>query len=561
MNKFLLLTAISFSLFLFIASINPVYAISKEEKKLSEFIKKYESEASKLELDVNNTEWNAYISGKKEDYDEMSKAEIAWNLYHSNKEAYKQLIEWRDSNNITSPDLKRKLSLIINNYGPYQFSAELIEKISQKEAELQRIFNSYRGKIDDKTVTEKDIYEILGKSKNTEERQKAWEAQKAVGPEVESKLIELIKLRNQGAKELGFSNFHEMSVSFSDQDPKEVEEIFKSLASDTDKKFIEYKKELDKKIASRVNKKVEELMPWDYSNPFFQDESEGFAPDLSKYYEGRNIPLIGYSFYNEIGLPLGNVLKNSDLYEKEGKSQHAFCFDIDRNNDARILMNIRPNEESLSTLLHESGHAVYDLNTDKSQSWLYRTQAHTLTTEGSAMYFERFTKNPKWLEKNMGIKLSKDEIKNLKKQETLSDLIFCRWTLVMYNFEKSMYENPDQDLNSLWWELVEKYQNIKKPEGRNKADWASKIHLVSAPVYYHNYMLAGLLVAQLQHKIGTKFAKDEKWDEFDVTGNKEVGRWLKTNIYKPGAKYNWNLLIKKATGEELTSKYFVERID
>jgi peptidyl-dipeptidase A len=50
-----------------------------------------------------------------------------------------------------------------------------------------------------------------------------------------------------------------------------------------------------------------------------------------------------------------------------------------------------------------------------------------------------------------------------------------------------MYENPDQDLNKLWWDMVERYQLLKRPPGRNAPDYGSKIHIVSAPVYYHNY--------------------------------------------------------------------------
>ena len=45
-------------------------------------------------------------------------------------------------------------------------------------------------------------------------------------------------------------------------------------------------------------------------------------------------------------------------------------------------------------------------------------------------------------------------------------LIFSRWCQVMLRFEKSMYENPDQDLNKLWWDLVEKYQMVKRPPNR-----------------------------------------------------------------------------------------------
>lgn len=37
----------------------------------------------------------------------------------------------------------------------------------------------------------------------------------------------------------------------------------------------------------------------------------------------------------------------------------------------------------------------------------------------------------------------------------LEQLTFSRWAQVMYRFEKSLYDNPDQDLNKLWWDLVE----------------------------------------------------------------------------------------------------------
>jgi len=30
-------------------------------------------------------------------------------------------------------------------------------------------------------------------------------------------------------------------------------------------------------------------------------------------------------------------------------------------------------------------------------------------------------------------------------------LIFTRWAMVMYDFEKRLYTDPRQDLNSLWW--------------------------------------------------------------------------------------------------------------
>jgi peptidyl-dipeptidase A len=100
---------------------------------------------------------------------------------------------------------------------------------------------------------------------------------------------------------------------------------------------------------------------------------------------------------------------------------------------------------------------------------------------------------------------------------------------------------------------------VKRPEGRDKPDWAAKIHFAIAPCYYHNYMLGELLASQLHHKIvfdvlGLKSDKDVSY-----VGKPEVGTFLKDNVFGPGALYPWNDMIERATGEPLTAKYYVEQ--
>ncbi len=71
----------------------------------------------------------------------------------------------------------------------------------------------------------------------------------------------------------------------------------------------------------------------------------------------------------------------------------------------------------------------------------------------------------------------------------------------MFRFEKELYRDPNQDLNKLWWDLVEKYQGLKRPEGALSPDYASKIHIVSAPCYYHNYMMGELFACQVHEAL------------------------------------------------------------
>jgi len=132
-------------------------------------------------------------------------------------------------------------------------------------------------------------------------------------------------------------------------------------------------------------------------------------------------------------------------------------------------------------------------------------------------------------------------------------LVFARWVQVMFHFERELYKDPDQNLNKLWWDLKKRYQLLNFE--RDEPDWASKIHLISSPVYYHNYMLGELLASQLHNYITDNFTKDF---DSDYSGKKEVGKYLISNVFMPGARYRWDKMIELATGEGLNPKYFVE---
>ena len=82
------------------------------------------------------------------------------------------------------------------------------------------------------------------------------------------------------------------------------------------------------------------------------------------------------------------VLERSDLYPRAAKNQHAFCIDIDRDGDVRVLCNVTASSRWIETMLHEFGHATYFAEVDRTLPWTLRTM-HSLTTEGVAMMFGR----------------------------------------------------------------------------------------------------------------------------------------------------------------------------
>ncbi len=301
-------------------------------------------------------------------------------------------------------------------------------------------------------------------------------------------------------------------------------------------------------------------MPWHYHDPFFQESPAVFEANLDAPYAKADLLRLCREFYDGIGLPIDSVIARSDLYEKKGKSPHAFCTDIDREGDVRVLANIVNNEYWMGTMLHELGHSVYSSkNIPKELPYVLRTETHILTTEGVAMQFERFSKSRAWIEK-MGVTIENPQAfaEAAAKIQRNQLLIFSRWCQVMLRFEKSMYENPDQDLNKLWWDLVEKYQMIHRPKDRNAPDFASKIHIVSAPVYYHNYMMGQLFASQVHHAIARDVYDGADPKTVLYIGDKRVGDFMKKKVFEPGKTLNWKDLTKFATGENLTPKAFSE---
>jgi peptidyl-dipeptidase A len=394
-----------------------------------------------------------------------------------------------------------------------------------------------------------------------DKRKKAWLASKQVGPVISEDLIRLTHLRNQAAHKLGFDNFHTMSLTTAEQDVQELDRIFNELYELTKEPYGRLKQELDARLAKSYGIAVKDLRPWHYHDPFFQETPMVYALDLDSYYENKDVKDLARDFYTGIDLPVDSILANSDLYEREGKNPHAFCTDIDREGDVRILCNLKNNETWMETTLHELGHAVYDKNHDPQMPYLLREPAHIFTTEAIAMMFGRLSRNPNWMQQMLDLTdAQRMEIETVSdKYAQLKQLIFARWAMVMYNFEKALYTDPDHDLNTLWWNLVEKYQQITRPEGRNQPDWAAKIHFTIAPCYYHNYVLGELLASQLHHTIVFDVLGLSQDDNVSYVGQTQVGDYLVVKVFAPSARYRWNEMIEKATGEPLTAKYFVEQ--
>jgi len=531
------------------------------EKQLEKFITVRVEKIKPLEKQTNLAYWDAAISGKSEDYDKYSSLQLSLRKVYSDPCDFAFLRDTKASGQIKDALLARQLDVLYNDYLENQIEPQLLKQIVELGAEIEKKFSTHRGSIEGQKVTDNQIKEILKTELDSAKRKQAWLASKQVGAVVADDLIRLVKLRNQAAQKLGFDNFHTLSLTTAEQDIKELDKIFNELYELTNGPYAKLKADLDRIMASKYGVAPAELMPWHYHDPFFQETPLVYQLDLDAYYKDKDVKELSARFYAGIGLPTESILANSDLYEREGKNPHGFSTDIDREGDVRILCNIKDNEYWMETMLHELGHALYDKHHGTDVPYILRAPAHIFTTEAIAMFFGRLSRDPIWMQQmlNLTDQQRRDVEKVSDKYAQLKQLIFVRWAMVMYNFEKQLYANPEQNLNSLWWDMVEKYQFVKRPADRDEPDWAAKIHFSMSPCYYHNYVLGELLASQLHHHLVYKILKLESDKDVSYVGQRKVGEFLTKNVFEPAALYHWNEIIERATGEPLTPKYFVQQ--
>jgi peptidyl-dipeptidase A len=528
-------------------------------------LRDYEEEFGRLDARANLAAWEAACSGKKEDFDRAAAGELAIRRFHSDAGAYQHLKELMRSARGLPPLQVRALAVAELAYRANQLPPDLLRRMVDLSTEIERTFKTFRGELDGKRLANNELLDMLRNEDDSQRRRDIWLALKQVGDAVAPKLVALAKIRNEAARQLGFDDFWEMQIVLQEHEPRQLLGIFDDLERLTREPFSAAKAAMDRELAGQFGIGPDAVMPWHYDNPFFQSAPPSQAVDLNVFYAGKTkeeIVEIARRYFRDIGLPVEEILRRSDLYEREGKDQHAFSTNIDRAGDIRILCNVRPTAEWMGTTLHELGHAVYDVYIDPKLPYHLRRPAHAFTTEGVAMLLGALAQDPTWMTTYAGADPArvKEVSAAILEQRRRDQLVFARWTLVMLHFEKALYENPDQDLNTLWWDYVERFQQIKRPPGRHAADWAAKPHFTIAPVYYHNYMLGELLAAQLRHVMAGLAGPESPSCPPRGEERRNFGGFLREKVFQPGGALAWPEFVEHATGEPLTARYFAAEV-
>jgi peptidyl-dipeptidase A len=502
-----------------------------DETEASHFLDSLEKEMEAVFVLYTDRRWILYTTGKEpKDYKELEKKKSDIFL---NKDYFRKLTNFHDSG--FSGTTGRRIDLLYREFLLQNIKSK--PKVEDIKNSLEKIHSNFRATYKGKTVSNNFLREeVLKFEENREARREAFHALSAVGTKMQDKLTELVKARNEAAREMEYKDYHEVSIKTEEYDTKLLSEVLDNLDKVSKKPYESYLESVKNRLG------FDDIQRWDL-NFAYRDHHAKIRP----YFPAAKLfPRIKATLL-ELGYDIEKMKITYDLEEREGKNPHAYCFTIKTPDDVRVLMNQYDGYAQAETGLHENGHAVHH-KLVRQPYYTLRENTDAVFAEGMGMLFEEFMKEPKWLKKYAG--MPEDLIAERKEMNKWNDLHFVRSYLTFVEFERRMYENPDQDLNSLYWDLSEK--NVLLPSEKEVVLYPGIIHFTAVPVYLQNYVLARLIAAHTVHYLKEQFG--------DIVDNLEVGKWITDNYFSIGAAKPWPQIIKDSTGENLNPKYFIEEL-
>lgn len=524
--------------------------------RLPALVRSHVEKRAPLEREAREASWGLSTTGDPQWEAESQRLETAIKRLLSSRETFAEIRELRESGGARDETERRMLERLHLDHLANQTDPALLERMVGLEVKVESVFANFRPELDGRPVSENDVRRVLGESGDASLRRRAWEASKAIGPAMAPLVLELVELRNRAARDLGFRDHYAMALATQEIDEAFLFGTLDELERLTEEPHRDLLGDLFDRLGRRFGIAPDAVRPWHLADPFFQEAVAPAGLEPGRFYAGADLVALARSGMAAMGFDVSAVLERSDLHPREGKNQHAFCTHIDRaTQDVRVLCNVEADDYWMDTMLHELGHAVYDTGLGADLPWLLREAAHTLSTEAIALLFGRLALNPDWMIRQAGAPAAEVDAMRagLAAHQRAKQLLFPRWVMVMANFERALYADPGADLGRLWWDLVERFQKVPRPEGRSAPDWACKVHVALAPVYYHNYLLGDLMASQLDRfltrELGTPF-----WFE-----RPETAALLTDRLFRHGARRPWNEALAHATGTELDPAAYVEQ--
>jgi len=422
-------------------------------------------------------------------------------------------------------ELERPLFLV--NRGILANKVEGIEEIFRAKNEAQKILVEFKLKVDDEEISRTDIGELMRWEKDAGKRKRADEAWIPLEDTIHDKVLSLIELRNNAARDLGFESFAHLAFELNELDLIEVKTQLEELLANGKESFLatldEYRDKPEMSEGALLSSDLAYM-------------HENYLPNLpkDKFPADRLIDTL-VAEYGTVGIDIENLPIQTVIQDIPAG---GFCFTFDPGKDARILANPRDGQMWYQILFHEYGHAVQGVSAKGDGHFLVALSDPGFFWEGIAVLFEHLAKRRSFLTKFV----TDDEYDTFLEGVRKRLAYRIRRLSLAALFEYSIYLDPAPygELRQRKADMFREHLGVEPSV--DPPVFTPDIFHITHPCYIQNYVLAEMIAAQLLE--ASESTNGEPWDE------KFTSRVI-TELLVPGGMIAWRDKIMNFTGKPL----------
>jgi len=300
----------------------------------------------------------------------------------------------------------------------------------------------------------------------------------------------LIQKRNQVALNAGFANYRDYRFKELGRFDYSKEDCFKFHES-VKLHVLPLVNEIYEKKKKKLG--VDTLRPWDT-----EAEPAGIQP-LNPFKTGDELLKKSVDCLEQVNSFFADCLEQMkkmhrlDLESRKGKAPGGYNCPLPETGAPFIFMNAAGQMSDVTTMVHESGHAVHSFLTHPLELTPFKeypmeiAEVASMSMEFFTMeYWDAFFKNA-------------EDLKRAREYQLERVITIFPWIATIDKFQHWLYENPshnEEQRADKWMELLNEFSStaidFSGLEPYRRFGWQRQLHLFEVPFYYIEYGIAQL---------------------------------------------------------------------
>jgi peptidyl-dipeptidase A len=449
--------------------------------------------------------------------------------------------------------------------------AELASKMTSMYGKGKHCKKAKNGKEECRDLEQ--LTEVMQKSRDYNELLEAWNGWHTVSPPMRQMYGRYVALSNEGARDLGFADVATMWRSRYDMPPEAFEPEMDRLWGQLKPLYQDLHCYVRGKLAQKYAGKMKDQGPipahllgnmwaqeWANVYELVEPYPGEAALDVTAALKKKGVTEVqmvkmGEDFFTSLGMKkLPETFWTRSQFLKPADREvvcHASAWDVTYDNDARIKMCIKPDEDNLITIHHELGHIYY---------YQYYHKLPVLFQQGANDGFHEaigdaltLSINPEYYKKKGLIDVVPQNDKgliDLQLKDALDKVAFLPFGLLMDKWRWDVFsgKTKEAEYNKRWWQLRTEYQGIAPASARDEKNFdpGAKYH-IPANVPYARYFLARILQFQFHQALCKAAGHQGPLHTCSIYGNKAAGKKLQA-LLETGASRPWPEALERLTG-------------